>query len=381
MEVYLDNSATTQPYEEVAQAVYDTMIKTYGNASSLHRMGKAAEDLLTECRETISSTVYCTPDELYFTSGGTESDNMAIIGYAMANRRRGNRVITQVTEHKAVLESFAYLEKNGFDVQYIGVDSNGVVDIAALRDAIDDNTILVSLMAVNNETGAIQPIDAVSAMVDHSKCAFHVDGVQAYGKMIINVKKSNIDMLTISAHKIHGPNGVGALYVKKGIRISPIISGGQQEKALRSGTENLPGIVGFATAAKRIHSNMADRISSVSALREKLVAGLGAIPGVVINSPENSLHCILNVSFTGVRSEVLLHVLESKGIYVSSGSACNSKKNSASYVLTAMNLGRERVDSAIRFSLSEFNTAEEIQYVCDVAAKEVPLLAQIMNRR
>ena len=381
MEVYLDNSATTQPYEKVAQAVYDTMIKTYGNASSLHRMGKAAEDLLTECRETISSTVYCTPDELYFTSGGTESDNMAIIGYAMANRRRGNRVITQVTEHKAVLESFAQLEKNGFDVQYIGVDSNGVVDTEALRDAIDDNTILVSLMAVNNETGAIQPIDAVSAMIDHSRCAFHVDAVQAYGKMSINVKKSNIDMLTISAHKIHGPNGVGALYVKKGIRISPIITGGQQEKSLRSGTENLPGIVGFATAAKLIHSNMADRISSVAALRGKLAAGLGAIPGAVINSPENSLHCILNVSFTGVRSEVLLHVLESKGIYVSSGSACNSKKNSASYVLTAMNLGRERVDSAIRFSLSEFNTAEEIQYVCDVAAKEVPLQAQIMNRR
>lgn len=381
MEVYLDNSATTRPYDEVAQAVYDTMLNTYGNASSLHRMGKSAEDLLTECRETISSTVYGTPEELYFTSGGTESDNMAIIGYAMANRRRGTRVITQVTEHKAVLESFAYLEKQGFDVQYIGVDSSGIVDLDAMRDAIDDNTILVSLMAVNNETGAIQPIDAVSAMIDHNRCAFHVDAVQAYGKLPINVKKSNIDMLTLSAHKIHGPNGVGALYLRRGIRINPIIIGGQQEKALRSGTENLPGIVGFAKAAKIRFANMDITCQRIAALKAKLAQGLAAIPGAEINSPEGSLYSILNVSFKGLRSEVLLHILESMGIYVSSGSACNSKKGSASYVLSAMNLGRERVDGAIRFSLSEFNTEEEIDYVCQVAAKEVPLLVQIMNRR
>lgn len=381
MEVYLDNSATTRPYGEVAQAVYDTMLDTYGNASSLHRMGKSAEDLMTKCREIISSTVYGTPDELYFTSGGTESDNMAIIGYAMANRRRGNRVITQVTEHKAVLESFAYLEKQGFDVQYIDVDSEGIVDVEAMRHAIDDNTILVSLMAVNNETGAIQPIDAVSAMIDHSRCAFHVDAVQAYGKMPINVKKSNIDMLTISAHKIHGPNGAGALYLKRGIRINPIITGGQQEKSLRSGTENLPAISGFAKAAEIRFANMADTAEKIAALKAKLAEGLSDIPGAVINSPKDSLYSILNVSFGGVRSEVLLHILESKGIYVSSGSACNSKKGSASYVLSAMNLGRERVDSAIRFSLSEFNTEEEIDYVCQTMAKEVPLLAQIMNRR
>ena len=381
MEVYLDNSATTRPYDEVAQAVYDTMLNTYGNASSLHRMGKSAEDLLTECRETISSTVYGTPEELYFTSGGTESDNMAIIGYAMANRRRGTRVITQVTEHKAVLESFAYLEKQGFDVQYIGVDSSGIVDLDAMRDAIDDNTILVSLMAVNNETGAIQPIDAVSAMIDHNRCAFHVDAVQAYGKLPINVKKSNIDMLTLSAHKIHGPNGVGALYLRRGIRINPIITGGQQEKALRSGTENLPGIVGFAKAAEIRFANMEVTCQRIAALKEKLAQGLAAIPGAEINSPEGSLYSILNVSFKGLRSEVLLHILESRGIYVSSGSACNSKKGSASYVLSAMNLGRERVDGAIRFSLSEFNTEEEIDYVCQVAANEVPLLVQIMNRR
>ncbi|MBQ7902037.1 MAG: cysteine desulfurase [Clostridia bacterium] len=381
MEVYLDNSATTRPYDEVVQVVCDTMLNNYGNASSLHRMGKNAEDLLTKSREYISSTVYCTPDELYFTSGGTESDNTAIIGYAMANRRRGNRVITQVTEHKAVLESFAYLEKNGFDVQYIGVDSNGVIDTDALRSTINDNTILVSLMAVNNETGAIQPIDAVSTMIDHGKCALHVDAVQAYGKIKINVKKSNIDMLTISAHKIHGPNGVGALYVKKGIKISPVIMGGQQEKSLRSGTENLAGIAGFARAAQIKYDTMEHTAETIGALKAQLAEGLCAIDGAVVNSPADSLYSILNVSFTGVRSEVLLHVLESKGIYVSSGSACNSKKNSASYVLSAMNLGRERVDSAIRFSLSEFTTEQEIQYVCGTAAKEVPLLAQIMNRR
>ena len=381
MEVYLDNSATTQPYKEVAQVVFDTMMNTYGNPSSLHRMGKSAEDLMTKCREVISSTVYGTPDELYFTSGGTESDNMAIIGYAMANKRRGNRVITQVTEHKAVLESFAYLEKQGFDVQYIAVDESGLVDMDALRDAIDDNTILVSIMAVNNETGAIQPMDRISAMIDHTRCAFHVDAVQAYGKLPINVRKSNIDMLTISAHKIHGPNGVGALYLRRGIRINPVVIGGQQEKSLRSGTENLAGIAGFAKAAEIRFAHMDETAVKIAELKSKLSHGLSNIAGVVVNSAEDSLYSILNVSFTGVRSEVLLHILESKGIYVSSGSACNSKKGSASYVLSAMNLGRERVDGAIRFSLSEFNTEQEIEYVCQVAAKEVPLLAQIMNRR
>ena len=380
MEVYLDNSATTKPYKEVADVVYNTMLDTYGNASSLHRMGKSAEDAMEKAREIISSTVYCTPDELYFTCGGTESDNIAIIGYAMANKRRGNKVITQVTEHKAVLKSFEYLEKNGFDVCYIGVDQNGVVNLDELRAQIDDNTILVSIMTVNNETGAIQPIGEISAMIDHSKCAFHVDAVQAYGKMKINVKKLGIDMMSVSGHKIHGPNGIGALYVRKGLKINPVTVGGGQEKNLRSGTENLAAIMGFAKAAELQFENMQKYEQHISKLKSQLEQCFSEMECAVINSPQNSIYTILNVSFVGVRSEVLLHVLESNGIYVSSGSACNSKKESVSYVLSAMNFSKERTDSAIRFSFSHFNTKEEMDYVCDVVKKEVENLLRIMRR-
>ncbi len=381
MEVYLDNSATTAPYKQVADVVYNTMLNTYGNSSSLHKIGKNAEDLMQKSREIISSTVYCTPDELYFTSGGTESDNFAIIGYAMANRRKGNKVITQVTEHKAVLESFEHLAKCGFDVCYVDVDQNGIVNMEQLRAQIDDNTILVSIMAVNNETGAIQPTGEISAMIDHSKCAFHVDAVQAYGKIKLNVKKLKIDMLTISGHKIHGPNGIGALYVRKGLKIAPQMLGGGQERAMRSGTENVAAIAGFAKAAQLKFENMEATTKHIAALKSRLCEGLCKVEGAVVNSPDDALYSILNISFVGVRSEVLLHVLESKGIYVSSGSACNSKKDSVSYVLKAMKLGKERIDSAIRFSLSEFNTQEEIEYTIEVVQKEAINLMRIMNGR
>ena len=379
MQVYLDNSATTRPYDEVAKTVYDTMLTTYGNPSSLHRMGKYAEDLLEEARQTIASTVYCTPEELYFTCGGTESDNLAIIGYAMANRRRGNKIITQPTEHKAVLESFEYLAKNGFEVCMLPVASDGVVDMSALEKEIDDNTILVSIMAVNNETGAIMPIDKISSKIDHTKCAFHVDAVQAYGKIKLNVKKLGIDMLTISSHKIHGPNGVGALYVKKGIRLEPRAFGGHQERTLRSGTENLAAIAGFAKAAQIKFASFNDCADKVGSLKQRLIEGALSIEGAQLNSPSDSVYSVVNISFKGVRSEVLLHVLESNGIYVSTGSACNSKKDKYSYVLKAMGLSVAVIDSALRFSLSEFNTSEEIDYVCSVLKKEVPILQKIMK--
>lgn len=379
MQVYLDNSATTRPYDEVAKTVYDTMIATYGNPSSLHRMGKIAEDLMESAREIISSTVYCTPEELYFTSGGTESDNLAIVGYAMANRRRGNKIITQPTEHKAVLASFEYLKNNGFEVCMIPVDSRGIVDVDALQKELDDNTILVSIMAVNNETGAIQPIDEISSKIDRKKCAFHVDAVQAYGKIRINVKKLGIDMLTISSHKIHGPNGVGALYVRKGIRLEARMMGGQQERSVRSGTENLAAIAGFAKAAELTFASFDENAHKVAALKERLIKGALEIEGAIINSPKESVHSIVNISFPGVRSEVLLHVLESKGIYVSTGSACNSKKDKYSYVLKAMGLSVSVIDSALRFSLSSLNTEEEIDYVCSVLKKEVPILKKIMK--
>lgn len=381
MEVYLDNSATTKPYEEVGQVVLDTMINNYGNPSSLHRMGKKAEDEMEKAREVISSTVYGTPEEIYFTCGGTEGDNIAIIGYALANQRQGRKVITQVTEHKAVLKAYERLEKLGFEVCYVGVDSNGIVDINSLRAQIDETTILVSIMAVNNETGAIQPIDEISAMIDRSKCALFVDAVQAYGKIKINVKKTGIDMLAVSGHKIHGPKGVGALYIRKGLKVNSLMVGGGQERNMRSGTENLPAIMGMAKAAKLQIDNMDAYKVHILALREQLIKGVSDIDGAVVNSTDDSIYSIVNVSFVGVRSEVLLHVLESKGIYVSSGSACNSKKDSISYVLSAMNLPKDRIDSALRFSFSHFNTKEEIDYVIETLKKEVKTLLKIMNRR
>ena len=381
MEVYLDNSATTKPYDEVGQVVLDTMLNNYGNPSSLHRVGKKAEDEMEKAREVISSTVYGTPDEIYFTCGGTEGDNLAIIGYATANQRSGRKVITQVTEHKAVLKAYEQLEKLGFEVCYIGVDSNGIVDIESLKEQIDDNTILVSIMAVNNETGAIQPIDEISSIIDHNKCALFVDAVQGYGKMRINVKKSGIDMLAVSGHKIHGPKGVGALYIRKGLKVNPVMLGGGQEKAMRSGTENVPGIMGFAAATKLQYDNLDEHKNHILSLKQRLIQGVMQIEGAHINSPDDGIYSIVNISFPGVRSEVLLHVLESKGIYVSSGSACTSKKDSVSYVLSAMNIPKDIIDSALRFSFSHFNTEQEIDYVIETLKKEVDTLLKIMNRR
>ena len=380
MQVYLDNSATTKPYVEVAKAVYDTMLETYANPSSLHSLGKRAEDLLTSCRQQIASTVYGTPEEIYFTSGGTESDNIAIIGYAMANKRKSNRIITQSTEHSAVLETFSYLQSQGFEVLYVPVTSDGCVDLDALREMVKEPVLLMSFMYVNNETGAILPIEEISRIAKREKIALHIDAVQAYGKIAINVKTLGCDMLTLSSHKIHGPNGVGALYVKKGTKIKSTVYGGGQEKGLRSGTENLAGIAGFAKASEIKFASFDEDIKKMQSLKERLKDGiLKEIDNAVINSPENSVCSVLNVSFEGVRSEVLLHVLESNGIYVSSGSACNSKKESKSYVLSSMNLSRSRIDSAIRFSLSAHSTEEEIDYCIDVLAREVPKLLKIMR--
>lgn len=380
MDIYFDNSATTPVYPEVAKKVSDTMIELYANPSSLHRMGKMAEDALSEARKFISGTVNGTPDEIYFTSGGTESDNLAIIGYAKANKRSGNRIITQKTEHAAVLESFSYLESEGFDVVYIDVDAQGMPDMEMLKSSIDENTILLSFMHVNNENGAIFPIEEISSLCDHKKCMLHVDAVQSFGKIPINVKKTGIDMLSVSSHKIHGPNGVGALYVRKGVKISPIAIGGKQERGLRSGTENVAGILGFSKAAEIKFENMESDKETIGNIKKALSDGLSEnIENVVINSPENSVHSILNVSFPGVKSEVLLHILESKGIYISTGSACNSKKNKYSYVLKEMKLKNDVIDSAIRFSFSSFNTMDDVKYTIDVLKKEIPILRKIMK--
>ncbi len=380
MEVYFDNSATTKPYEEVAKTVYDTMLNSYANPSSLHSMGKSAEDMIESAREFLSRTVNCTPKELYFTSGGTEGNNMAIIGYAMANRRKGNKIISQKTEHKAVLECLEYLEKNGFEICLLDVDSSGFIDTQKLKAELDDNCLMVSIMYVNNETGAIMPIEEIARLTKKADCVLHVDAVQAYGKIDIDVKKTGIDMLTVSSHKIHGPNGVGALYVKSGIKLDPVIYGGGQEKGLRSGTENLAGIEGFKVASQIKFKNMKEDEDHITSLKRYLKKRLeNEIGEVIINSPDFSVPNILNVSFTGVKSEVLLHVLESNGIFVSTGSACNSKKNKYSYVLKAMGLKDREIDSAVRFSFSTFNTKDEIDYTMDVLNKEVDILRKIMR--
>ena len=380
MEVYLDNSATTKPYSEVVRLMSEVMINNYGNPSSLHRIGKKAEDLLTESRSIIAKSVGCSEGEIYFTSGGTESNNIAILGYAMANKREGTRIITQRTEHAAVLEPYKHLESLGFDVVYIGVDEGGFPNLSELKESIDSNTILLSFMYVNNENGAVFPIDKISAMCNHQKCRLHVDAVQAYGKINVNVKSLSCDMLTLSSHKIHGPNGIGALYVKQGVKINPIVFGGSQEKGLRSGTQNIASAAGFAKASQLKLSSLESDSIKIALLKERLKTGLcKKIENVKVNSPEKSVHSILNVSFPGVKSEVLLHVLESKGIYVSTGSACNSKKKKYSYVLEEMGLKDNETDSAVRFSLSSFNTEEEIDYTINVLEKEIPILRKIMK--
>jgi len=380
MDIYFDNSATTAPGREVCEAVCDAMLKTYGNPSSLHRMGKAAEDLVEQSRKKVAESIGAKEEEVIFTSGGTESDNTAIIGYCRANKRKGNKIITTKIEHPAVLESFKVLEQEGFDAVYLDVDSNGVVNLAQLESELDENTLLVSIMHANNETGTIEPIGEIAAIVHSVGAVLHVDAVQSYGKIKIDVKKFGADMLTISAHKVHGPKGVGALYVKKGIRILPIIHGGGQERGLRSSTENVAAIAGFAKAAELLAENLEEKIASMERVKEYLKNKIVAnIENTVINSPSESVCAVLNVSFPGVKSEVLLHVLEDKGIYVSSGSACSSHKKGRSHVLGAMGIKEDVIDSAVRFSFCADNTIDEAETAFSVLAEQVPILRRIMR--
>lgn len=380
-EVYMDNSATTRPYDEVVKVMAEAMTEYYANPSSLHRLGKKAEDRMEQARKTIAQSMGAKPDEIYFTSGGTEGDNIGIIGSAMAHRRRGNKVITTSIEHPAVSESFKFLEKEGFTVVYIPVDKNGVIDLKILEEELDENTILFSGMLVNNEVGSVLPIQKVRELIDKKApgCVFMADGVQAYGKINIDVKRQGIDILSVSSHKIHGPNGVGAIYISKDTRIKPTVFGGGQETGVRSGTENVAGILGFEEAVKKTFQDFDSVKEKLTLLKRRLTDGIKGIEGAMINSPEESVENILNVSFVGVKSEVLLHVLESKGIYVSSGSACSSHKKTASHVLTSMGLDSKRSDSAVRISLSAFNDEEDIEYTISVLKKEVPILKKIMR--
>ena len=374
MEVYFDNSATTKVYPEVKDIMFKVMDEDYGNPSSLHMKGVQAEHYIKDSADIIAKTLKCTPDEIIFTSGGTESNNLAIIGTALAKKRKGKHLVTSSIEHASVLSVMAFLEKEGFEVTYISPDSSGKVSAEAFADAVRDDTILVSCMHINNEIGAVQPIAEITKAVKkkNPNVYVHTDCIQSFGKIEVNLKKLGVDMLSVSGHKLHGPKGSGFLYVKKGTLIRPIIYGGGQQKNMRSGTENVPAIAGLGVAVKPTMLDMAEKMERVMSLRDKLIEGLTALPEVYSNS-ETAPH-IASISFTGVRAEVMLHALEDKGIYVSSGSACSSNKRRESAVLTAIGLDRDRLESTLRFSFNETNTEEEVDYAVKTIAELLPVL-------
>ena len=336
--------------------------------------GVQAEHYIKDSADIIAKTLKCTPDEIIFTSGGTESNNLAIIGTALAKKKKGKHLVTSSIEHASVLSVMAFLEKEGFEVTYISPDSSGKVSAEAFADAVRDDTILVSCMHINNEIGAVQPIAEITKAVKkkNPNVYVHTDCIQSFGKIEVNLKKLGVDMLSVSGHKLHGPKGSGFLYVKKGTLIRPIIYGGGQQKNMRSGTENVPAIAGLGVAVKLTMTDMAEKMERVMSLRDKLIEGLTALPEVYSNS-ETAPH-IASISFTGVRAEVMLHALEDKGIYVSSGSACSSNKRRESAVLTAIGLDRDRLESTLRFSFNETNTEEEVDYAVKTIAELLPVL-------
>ncbi|MEI8215769.1 MAG: cysteine desulfurase family protein [Eubacteriales bacterium] len=374
MLIYLDNSATTKPYEQVIDKMMSGF-ENYGNPSSLHRMGLDAEKLMKASRLEIAKSLGSDENEIVFTGSGTEADSLGILGAANALKRRGNKIITTRIEHKAVLENCNFLEKSGFKVVYLDVDEYGLIDLDQLESELDDKTILVSVMLVNNEIGSIQPIRQVGKMKSKfEKILFHTDAVQAYGKIQIEPRICNLDMVSISGHKIHGPKGIGALDVKKGVRLEPVILGGAQERGLRSGTENIPAIMGFAEAAKINFAELDARYIKIKRLKDYLINGIRSeIDHIKINGPIDgtSSPYILNISFLGTKAEVLLHMLEDNGIFVSTGSACTSRKNTDSHVLKAMGLKDKEIQGALRFSFSEFNDEAELDFTIEKLAQAV----------
>ena len=378
MEAYFDNSATTKVLDCVKDAVVDAMCVNYGNAAAKHRKGVEAENLIREAKKAIADTLKVQEKEILFTSGGTESNNTALIGTALANRRAGKHLITTGVEHPSIYNTMSFLEEMGFEVTYLPVDHLGHISLEDLEKAIREDTILVSVMYVNNEVGAVEPIEAISQCIKKKspKTLFHVDAIQAYGKYKIRPKKQGIDLLSVSGHKIHAPKGVGFLYIRDGVKIRPILFGGGQQKGMRSGTENVPGCVGLGVAAREAYKDFDARIEKLYTLREHLIAGLKPLGGVTINGSEDRTNApqIVSASFEGVRSEVLLHALEDKGVYVSSGSACSSNHPGISGTLKGIGVKKELLDSTIRFSLSDLNTEEEVDYAIGVLGELLPVL-------
>lgn len=381
MIAYLDNAATTKPFDCVKEKMLETMEEAYGNPSSLHSKGVEAEQYVREARKSIASNLKVDEKEIIFTSGGTESNNMALIGAALANQRAGKHIITTKIEHPSVHNPLIYLEKNGFCVTYLDVDSNGHVKIEELLDAITDETILVSVMYVNNEIGAVLDVEGIAEAVRAKKkdILFHVDAIQAFGKYRIYPKRMGIDLLSVSAHKIHGPKGIGFLYIKDKVKVKPIIYGGEQQRGMRSGTENVPGIAGLGQAVKEIYNGHEETIERLYALKSYFIEEVSKLEGVTVNGlngltvRETAPH-VISVSFAGIRSEVLLHSLAEKGIYVSAGSACASNHPQISGTLKAIGVKKELLDSTLRFSLSVFTTKEELDYTLEALKELLPML-------
>ena len=374
MFVYLDNSATTKPYSEAVDVMTTVLREDFGNPSSLHTLGIAAEKYIKNARKSLATSLGASEDEVFFTSCGTEADNMAIMGAASARKHQGKKIITTAVEHPAILEPCKKLEQMGYKVEYIGVDNKCRLNMDQLKAAIDEDTILISIMGVNNETGTIMPLKEIIELKEQFNKAhgtgilMHTDAVQAFGKVPVNVKGDlkGVDMISVSGHKIHGPKGIGGIYVKKGLALPAFIIGGGQEGHMRSGTENTAGIAGFGKAIDMAFDDFDGRIAAMSKAKNRLYEAITSdIKDIVVNSPEDAAASVLNVSFLGTRGEVLLHTLEQDGIFVSTGSACSSNKKGQSHVLGAMGLKHKEIEGAIRFSFSEFNTVEEMDYVAD----------------
>lgn len=389
MEVYFDNSATTRCSDGVREIMQKAFMEDYGNPSSLHLKGLEAENYIKEARERIAKTLKVSERELIFTSGGTEADNLAVIGAAMANQRAGKHLITTRIEHPAVAAPMHFLEEQGFHVTWLDVDENGLISLEQLKAAVTEETILVSIMYVNNEIGTVEPIAEAAGIIKEKNphTLFHVDAIQAYGKLVIHPRKLGVDLMSVSGHKLHGPKGVGFLYVKEKTKLKPIIFGGGHQRGLRSGTENVPGIAGIGQAAKEAYENLEEKQQLLYQLRDAFVSGLSDVEWAHVNGSGKmplaeadaavkaavAPH-IVSVSFDKVRSEVLLHALEDKGIYVSAGSACSSNKPAVSETLKSIGVKQEYLDSTVRFSFSTYNTPEEVAYCIQTMKELVPQL-------
>lgn len=383
-EIYLDNSATTRVFPEVAELMNTIYLEEYGNPSSMHHKGVEAENRIRTAKKILADILKCTPQNIFFTSCGTESDNISLIGVARANQRNGRHLITTAIEHPAILETMKYLESEGYEVTILPVDRNGQVSPDAVAEAVRDDTILVSVMHTNNEIGALEPVAEIGHRIKEKnpKTLFHVDAVQGFGKAVIHPKKMNIDLLSASGHKIHAPKGIGLLYIGDHVKVSPIMYGGGQQKGMRSGTENVAGIAGMALAAQMLYQDLDGELDRLYAMKEQFIRDVTAIPGVYVNglTGRDSAPHVISLSVDGVRAEVLLHALEEKGIYVSAGSACASNHPHISDTLLAIGTKEEYLDSTLRFSLSVMNTPEELKEAAAALAELLPFLRRYTRR-